>query len=292
MKEIQRVLAAARPTWAVLALAGYLLGAGLVRHLGQPLSLLTFSLGCAWTLLLFLTLGLLEEVFHPTAGQGGNEGAATRRQRSLNLSLSALLLIAAGWMAFLILAQPLPQRPLLFLFSGAITLLGLACVLPPFQLFRRGWGEFVLTLIIADLLPTFGYLLQESEPHRFLTYLALPLTLLTLGFFLVQNFITFARDEKYGNLSLLRRMGWPGGLTLHQGCLIAAYVLLLAAPLFGFSLRLLAPLFLAAPFGALQVYLLHRLGQGAAARWPVLRALSYAHLGMIYYLLLLRLWLG
>ncbi len=290
MKELKQIFQTARLAWAVIALAAYLIGPGLVRHLGQPFSPLTFGLGCGWTFSLFLSFGLLENVFNPANGRADN--ATARRLRSLNLSLSALVLMSAGWMAFLILGQPLPQRPLLFLFSGAITLLGLACVLPPFQLFRRGWGEFVLALLIADLLPTFGYLLQQSEPHRFLAYLALPLTLLTLALFLVQNFITFARDEKYGHLSLLRRVGWPRGLILHQSFLIVAYTLLLTAPLFGFSLRLLIPLFLAAPFGAAQAFLLHRLGQGAPMRWPLLYALSYTHLGLFYYLLLLRLWIG
>ncbi|MEJ5241769.1 MAG: hypothetical protein WHS87_11280 [Anaerolineales bacterium] len=280
------------PAWALFALAGYLLGPGLVRYLGRPLSGWTFSLGSAWTLLLFLSFGLLLEVFHPRPTESENDPATRQRRRTLLLVLGSALFMLAGWMAFLFLAQPLPQRPLLFLFSGLITLLGLACVLPPFQLLRRGWGEFVLAILIADLLPSFGYLLLQGEIHRFLAFLAFPLTLLTLAFFLAQNFITFAGDQKHGHLSLLQRLSWPRGVILHQSFLVTGYLFFLAAPLFGFSLRLLAPLFLAAPFAAIQAYLIHSLAQGAPARWRLLNPLSYIHLALLFYLLLVRLWIG
>ncbi len=292
MKDFNFLIRRMHLAWALFALAGYLLGPGLVRYLGRPLSGWTFSLGSAWTLFLFLSFGLLVEVFHPRPTESETDLATRQRRRTLLLVLGSALFMLAGWMAFLFLARPLPQHPLLLLFSGLITLLGLACILPPLQLLRRGWGEFILAILIADLLPSFGYLLQEQEIHRFLSFLALPFTLFTLAFFLVQNFATFAADQKHERRSLLQQMGWPRGVILHQSFLATGYLFFLAAPLFGFSLRLLAPLFLAAPFAAFQAYLIHSLAQGAPARWQLLIPLSYIHLALLFYLLLVRLWIG
>ncbi|MFO3796766.1 MAG: hypothetical protein ACK8QZ_05715, partial [Anaerolineales bacterium] len=259
MREIKILLRWTHPAWALFALLGYLLGPGLVHYLGRPIQASTFGTGLGWTLLLFLSFGLLKETFQPTQDEtlGENE-----RLRKTALSLGAALLLMAGWMAFLFLRQPLPQRPLLFLFSGLITLGGLACVLPPFHLLQRSWGEFILAILIADLLPSFGYLLLTGDTHRFLIFLLFPLTLLTLAFFLIQNFLTFATDQKFERGSLLRRIGWPRGVILHQSFLFVAYFFFLAAPLFGFSLRQIAPVFLATPFAAFQAYLIHALAQG------------------------------
>ncbi|MFN3742253.1 MAG: hypothetical protein ACK4VW_06235, partial [Anaerolineales bacterium] len=248
MREIKILFRWTHPAWALFAAFGYLLGPGLVRYLGRPLPASTFGIGLLWTLSLFLSFGLLKEIFQPTQ----EETLESERLRRTALSLGAVLLLMAGWMAFLFLREPLPQRPLLFLFSGLITLAGLACVLPPFQLLQRGWGEFTLALLIANLLPSFGYLLLTGDTHRFLIFLLFPLTLLTLAFFLIQNFITFAADHQFERWSLLRRLGWPRGVILHQSFLLAAYLFFIAAPLFGFSLRQIAPVFLAAPFAAFQ----------------------------------------
>lgn len=290
MREIKILLRWTHPAWALFAILGYLLGSGLVHYLGRPLPASTFGTGLVWTLFLFLSLGLLKEIFQPMQDEILEKGESERLHRTA-LSLGAAFLLMAGWMAFLFLREPLPQRPLLFLFSGLITLSGLACVLPPFHLWQRGWGEFTLALLIADLLPSFGYLLLTGDTHRFLIFLLFPLTLLTLAFFLIQNFITFAIDQKFERWSLLRRIGWPRGVILHQSFLLVAYLFFIAAPLFGFSLRQIAPVFLATPFAAFQAYLIHALAQGAPARWRILSTLSYIHLGLVFYLLLVRLWI-
>lgn len=291
MKSLRILMKWTHPTRAALAVLGYLLGVGWVRYLGRPLQLWTLGAGLVWTLCLVLSLGLLEEIFRTEEPLSNAESPAEqRRLRTLALTLAAGLLASAAWMAFLFLSQPLSWRLALLVFSGLITVLGLACVLPPLRLQARGWGEVCFSLLIADLFPAFGYLLQRGESHRFLIFLAFPLTLFTLAFFIVQNFRTFAADRKYQRLTLLLRLDWPRGAVLHQSLLGAGYLFFVLAPFFGFSLRLIWPVFLALPFAAFQAYLLQALVDGAPPQWRLLCYTSHTHLFLIFYLLLLHLW--
>ncbi len=121
--------------------------------------------------------------------------------------------------------------------------------------------------------------------------LVFPLTLLALACFLVLNFPTFARDRKYNRGTMLVQMGWQRALPLHNILIGVAYIVLLAAPLFGVSLAVIWPAFLTLPFAILQVFLLRNIAQGGRPIWMLLSATATAVFGLTAYFLTLTFWL-
>jgi 1,4-dihydroxy-2-naphthoate octaprenyltransferase len=166
----------------------------------------------------------------------------------------------------------------------------LAYAIPPFRFVNRGFGEFVLAAHLAWIIPSLGYILQSDETHRFL-FVSIPLTCLAFAYFIVMNFPTFAADRKYDRATLLTRLGWERAVPLHHLFVLLAYLLFLAAPIFGLSFSLLWPAFLTLPFALFQIFQLRNLSLGAPTNWTLLTATALSVFGLTAYFLSLTFWL-
>ena len=282
----------ARPLNVLLMALTYVLGTGIARYLGFPAKLAVFWLGLLGVLLAQMTIGLLREVFRPDVRLENNADAVGVgvgiRDAALYTSIAALA--ACAIIAFILYKDGVFAPPLV-LSVGASLLLVVAYAVPPLRLLDRGFGELLLAINIAYLGPSIGFLLQAGTYHLLLTTSVLPLTLLLLATYLVLNFPSYAEDLKYKRATLLLRLGWENAVSLHLGLLLAAYVLLGASALFGFSLALLAPAFLTVPFAVLQWYLLRNIAMGAKPIWGLLTANAVAVFGLTTYFLTLSFWL-
>jgi len=228
-------------------------------------------LGLGWVCLMQISMNLLAEVFRPI-----NEPILaddTRAERfqlrnRLLIIVIGLLTVAAGCAYLLYLAGRVsPAALILLAFSLLIVL---AYAVPPLKFIRRGFGELFLAAHLGYVFPSLGFALQAGEFHRLLPIVALPVTALALAYFLVLNFPAFADDIKYERVTLLTRLTWQRAIPLHHGLVVAAYFLLVAAPLAGLSLAALWPAFLALPFAVLQILLLRNIGLGAPPLWKPL----------------------
>ncbi len=274
-----------------LALA-YSLGAAIADYLGLAFSLSAFALGLAGISLAHASMNLLAEVFRPAneplvPGQPHAERVYLR-DRLLVVSIGLLAAAAAlAYRLYHIQRLPLPAFAAL-----ALSLLILfAYSVPPLGLARRGFGELLLAAHIGYVAPLLGFVLQAGDFHRLVPILALPVTALALAYFLVLDFPSFAEDLKYERLTLLTRLGWQRAIPLHHGLVLAAFLLLAAAPLFGISLRLIWPAFLTLPFAIFQIYLLRSLALGARPLWKPLAVAAAALLALTIYLLAFSLYL-
>jgi len=63
---------------------------------------------------------------------------------------------------------------------------------------------------------------------------------------------------------------------LHHCLLIAAYILFAVEPLFGFSFKLLWPVFLTLPFALIQIYWFRNIALGAKPIWTLITANAIA----------------
>ncbi|MCK6585196.1 MAG: UbiA family prenyltransferase, partial [Anaerolineales bacterium] len=178
-----------------------------------------------------------------------------------------------------------------FLFLLTSILLVLAYSIPPFQLVNRGFGELLLAVHLAYIIPSLAFLLQAGEMSRLLTALLLPLSALALAYFLINNFTTFQDDQKYERGTLLRRITWERAVPLHHSLIIFAYLTFAIAPLFGFALRLVAPAFLTLPFAIFQILQLRAIANGNPPNWRLLASTSLAVFGLTTYFLTLTFWL-
>lgn len=270
----------------------YLLGAGIARYLGNPIQPAAFWLGLLGALMAQLSMNLLGEVFRPQAETVTAEQSPSVRRslRDTALYLSIAALAADAIVTFVLFKE------------GRLTLAALLCLgfslliillysVPPLRLMDRGFGELALAIQIAYLLPAIGFLLQAGTFHRLLNAAIVPLTLLFLAALVSLDFASYADDLKRGRRTLLERVGWQAAVPIHQGLLIAAYLLLAAAPLLGFSFGLLWPAFLTLPFAGLQIYWLRNISLGARPLWGLLTANALAVFGLTAYFLTLTFWL-
>ncbi|HEY6073261.1 MAG TPA: hypothetical protein VIV15_07700 [Anaerolineales bacterium] len=286
------LLRSIRPLYLLLAALTYTLGATLAGYLGNPGTPAGFWLGLAAVLLAQAVMTLLAEVFRPVTDPIIPEETIQQR-RSLHdqMLYSALTGLAAFCVIVFLLFNGghLSGQAALFFLVELLT--GLLYAVPPARLVNRGFGEPLLAIHLAYVIPSLGFLIPAGEYHRLLSMLVFPLTLLALACFLVLNFPTFARDRKYNRGTMLVQMGWQRALPLHNILIGVAYLVLLGAPLFGVSLAVIWPAFLTLPFAILQVFLLRNIAQGGRPIWTLLSATATAVFGLTAYFLTLTFWL-
>ena len=281
-----------RPLYLLLAALTYFFGASLADYLGKPFRADSFWLGLLMILLLQVTMNLLPEVYRPQ-----NEPVLENETRAEKLKLrnNALYISMAALASIAVIAYNLYNTGHLPLASFSYLVFSLAIILiysiPPFRLVNRGFGEILLALQLAYIYPSLAFTLQSGATHRFLL-LAIPLTFLAFSYFIVQNFRSFAQDQKYSRVTLLTRLGWERVIPLHQIFVLFAYIFFLAMPAVGLSLTFLWPAFLTFPFALFQINQLRNISLGLPPNWTLLTATSLAVLGLTIYFLALTFWLG
>ena len=288
MKNLLRL---SRPLHLLLAALTYFLGASIANYLGKPFRLDSFWLGLIAVLLAQASMNLLAEVFRPDNeaiidGQSRKDRLILRNN-ALYLSIAALT--ANAVIAFVLYTtNHLSVTAFFFLLLSLILIL--AYSIPPFRFINRGFGEFVLAVHIAYVIPSIAYILQSDETHRFLL-ISIPLTFLAFAYFIVMNFPAFASDSKYNRSTLLTRLGWERAVPLHHLFVLLAYLFFLATPVFGLSLSLLWPAFLTFPFALFQIFQLRNISLGAPTNWTLLTVTALSVFGLTAYFLSLTFWL-
>ncbi len=281
-----------RPLHLLFAALTYLLGASIPAYLGRPFQPVTFALGLAGVLLAQAGMALLGEVFRPH-NEPLIEGETPKQKETLrnNMMILSIGMLATdaiiAFIAHLNFALTLPT--FYFLLTSIILILVFA--IPPFRLINRGFGELALALHVAYVIPSIGYLFQTGENSRLLTLLLIPLTALALVYFLVANFVTFSNDQKYERGTLLRLLTWERAVPLHHSLVAFAYLMFALVPLFGYSVKLVAPAFLTLPFAIFQIFQLRAIANGSPPNWRLLTSTALAVFGLTTYFLTLTFWL-
>jgi 1,4-dihydroxy-2-naphthoate octaprenyltransferase len=286
------LLKLSRPLLLLLAALTYLLGASISAYLGKSFQNLTFLLGLGGVVLAQLSMNLLAEAFRPHNEPmiEGETPAQKEALRSNLLYISYAALTACAMIAFLLYINQGLNLPTFIFLLLSLVLVVLYAV-PPLRLLDRGFGELALAAHMAYVVPSIGFLLQAKENHRLLIMIAIPLTALTLAYFLILNFTSFPSDQKYQRATLLRRLGWESAVPLHHSLIIFAYVIFVCSPIFGYSFLLIWPAFLTLPFAILQILLLRHISLGGKPNWTLLTTTALAVFGLTAYFLTLTFWL-
>lgn len=281
-----------RPLHLLLAALTYLLGASIPAYLGKPVLVTPFILGLAIALLAQTSMSFLREVFRPH-NEPLVEGETPQQKETLR---NNLLYISVGMVgtivgvAFIVhINFTLALPSFLFLLSSILFILFYS--IPPFHLVNRGFGELILALHIAYVIPSIGFLFQAGENSRLPTLLLLPLTVLALAYFLLLNFTTFPEDQKYERGTLLRRLTWERAVPFHHSLIVFAYLMFALVPFLGFAFNLVAPAFLTLPFAIFQIYQLRAIANGSPPNWKLLTSTALAVFGLTTYFLTLTFWL-
>lgn len=285
------LLRLARPLPLLFTAMAYNLGAAIAHYLGAPWRAAQFFWGLSAVLALQVSNAFFCEFFrHPAEPLVEGETPRQRlelRTRLWQLAAVALAMASLATLGLLYAGLP-PAAALLLLLIAAS---GLVWAAPPTRLVYSGYGEVILAILWADLVPAFAFLLQNEEMHRLLAWMTFPLTFLALAWLIVEDFASFATDQKYNRSTLLGRLSWQRGVVFHHACLAVAFLLFLSTPAFGFPWIMLWPLLLVLPFALMQGWRIQQIAGGAPTLWKLTTSLAAATFGLALYFLALTFWL-
>lgn len=305
---LRALFRAARPWSLAAGVLMYALGGGIASYLGILMDWPMYWTGQAAVTLVQLSCFFLTEYFDHT-DQPPFQGPAPRRPpppeedpaspdsvefrppRVTFLQAAAATLTIGAVMTVLMFAEG-KLTPVVLLFIGLTFALAILYAVPPFRLAYSGYGELILAIMTANLFPALAFLLQAGELHRLLAMLTFPLTLLYLAAALAISLRQYAEDIRRDRKTLLTRLGWQRGMTLHNVLIGTAYATLALAAVIGLPWRLVYPPLLALPFGLVQIWQISAIAGGAKPRWRLLFYMALAVVGVTAYFINLALWTG
>jgi 1,4-dihydroxy-2-naphthoate octaprenyltransferase len=264
----------------------------MARYYGANLNWDLVILGQLWLLALQLGGIFLHAHFNFRPGSTPDKD---KEDLPVRLSRPASLLIAYAFLAVtaslsVLLIRVVATTAVLLLMS-VMACSALCYSIPPFRLEYSGYGELVLSLLVANLTPALGYLLQGGDSLRLLAMVTFSLTMLYLAMLLVFSLSSYAGDLKYGRRTLMIRMGWQNGMLLHNILILGAYLLFLLAITFGLPWQIGVPALLTLPIGILQILTVNRIAAGAKPQWKSLAVMAVALFGITAYLLAFSFWI-
>jgi 1,4-dihydroxy-2-naphthoate octaprenyltransferase len=159
------------------------------------------------------------------------------------------------------------------------------------HLAENGYGELVQAGALGTLFPALAFLLQFGEFHRLLTFVTFPITLLAIAYLLVNDFPTFASDQKFRHHTLLTRLTWQVAIPIHHTLVLLSFLFFATAPLLGIPERIIYPVFFALPFALLEIIWLQRIALGGRTLWKFIIPLAVTVFGLSVYLLALSFWI-
>jgi 1,4-dihydroxy-2-naphthoate octaprenyltransferase len=299
MHSIRLFIILSRPLFLVGGVLVYALGAGIARFLGTQIDWSLYILGQVYITTMQLSAHYLNEYFDSPADRdnpnrtpfSGGSGAVGEgklsRETVMWASLTSLTIVAS---LTVVLINVAPISPLLLVIVVLIFLGSFFYSAPPVRLSSSGYGELTTSILVANLVPIFAFVLQFGELHRLVAMSTFPITALHLAMMIVFEFPDYLNDIKYEKLTLLVRIGWQRGMVLHNILILSAFLLLGLAASFRLPLAIVLPAFIALPLGLLQIWQMRRIGSGAKPNWTTMGFSAVVLVGSVAYLLAFTFW--
>ena len=290
-----------RPYFLVGGFIQYALGVGIARFLGYEIDWSIFIVGAVWILSAQLATHYLNEYYDaeldalnpgrtPFSGGSGalgeNEG---QLPRNLGVLAAATMLTAMALLTYSMIRAGRFNSATTIV-AGLIFLGAMFYSTPPIRLARSGYGELTTAVLLANLVPTFGFLLQTGEFHRLVALSTFPLTALALALMISVEFPDYAVDMKYGKQTLLVRLGWQAGMNFHHIFILSGFGMLALSMLFGMPTWIALPALLPLPMGLLQIWYMNRIADGIKPNWTLLTFSAVSLFGLTSYIMTFVFW--
>lgn len=289
---LKTILQISHPLALLAGILLYALGAGVADFLGHPVSADQYFLGQACITLLQLTGFFMKAYFDMTDELPRNLKNEQFRKIQQAILLVTFTILTVGAVITVILITQGASSPAFFAILGAAFLLSYFYAIPPLRLAYQGYGELMQAVLLANLTPAFAYIIQVGEMHRLLALLTFPLTTLLLAALLVFSLPGYAEDLLHDRKTLMIRLGWPRGMTLHNGLILVGYLLLAVAYFVGLPWPLTWPGLLSVPIAIFQIWQLGQIANGVKPRWSLLLITAAATFGLTAYMITYSLWIG
>jgi 1,4-dihydroxy-2-naphthoate octaprenyltransferase len=282
--------------WAIaMGFVYYALGGGILHYLGRSIDPITYWLGQAIGILFmlggFFLKGFFDESkqFHQTRRESTRSGKNDSLQPIIFLEISLVNFGAGAGLIVLLLIRGHAYFPGLALLLLAFGLMFFYSM-PPMRLAENGFGEFTRTVFSVIILPALGYVLQTNNFHRLLPMITFPLAIFYLSMELALSLQSYGSEMWGKTYSLMGKIGWQRGMSLHNLLLLIAYLLIGIAALFGQPWSLTWPLLLSFPVSVLQILIMLSISNGAKPHWHLVEFCAYVIPSLSAYLIGLTLW--
>jgi 1,4-dihydroxy-2-naphthoate octaprenyltransferase len=271
----------------------------MARFLGVETNWGLYLLGQLYVTTLQLSAHYLNEYFDSPVDQqnpnrtpfSGGSGAVGEGKISRNtVLLTALTSLTILASLTVLLIQNVQVSALLILVISLGFLGAFFYSAPPVQLVRSGYGELTTSILVANLVPLFAFVLQYSDIHRLIAMSTFPLSALHMAMILAFEFPDYATDLKFNKKTLLVRLGWERGMVLHNLLILGGFLLIGIAASFGLPLPIALPAFLPLPLGLLQIWQMRRIAAGAKPNWRALGLTAVVLFASVTYLLAFAFW--
>jgi len=301
MDKISLFIRLTRPIFIIGVVILYALGVGIALYLGISINWVVYVFGQLWVILLQLSTTYLNEYFNVTADlenqnrtpiTGGSGALGTEK-----LPRSTALMAAYTCLAFLasltvIMISRLTLTPTALLIMGFALLGSLAYSTPPIKLEGSGYGELMVSIIVAFALPAYAFIMQTSELHRLVAMSTFPLTVMHLAMLLAFELPDYANDIKFGKRTIMVRIGWKNGMILHNSLILRAYLLLGLAAINDMPRFVWLPVLLTLPLGLFQIWQMRHIADGAKPNWKALTYVSMSLFAAMAYLMTFAYWIN
>ena len=287
-----------QPQLLIWVLLTYSIGVGLVKLQGGDLDWISILFGSLLGIFLILMHGYLSAFFdHPTSPTSSLHPDDPRyallkgMQRQTLLVIAMTLLTAGALDTVLLMVRHAINLSAIFIL-GLAFLISFFAATPPLQLDKKGYGEVGEAILICNLVPAIGYLLNEPSLHVLLVMLTLPITLLYLALKIVYALETYAFDRTHRVQSMVVRLDWLRSMQAHNYLVLIAFLFVAVFALLGQPWALTWPMFLPLLIAIFQIIQIQGIINGAPPRWKILKLTAAGTFVVMAYLVSFTLWIS
>ncbi|MGB7115047.1 MAG: prenyltransferase [Anaerolineales bacterium] len=301
MEKIGLFIRLTRPLFIIGVVILYALGVGIANYLGISINWVVYVFGQLWVILLQLSTQYLNEYFNATADSenqnrtpitGGSGALGTEKLPRRTALMAAYTCLAFLASLTVVMISRVTLTPTALLIMGFALLGSLTYSTPPLKLEGSGYGELMVSIIVAFTLPAYAFILQTGELHRLVAMSAFPLTVMHLAMLLAFELPDYANDIKFRKRTIMVRIGWRNGMILHNILILSAYLLLGLAAINGMPRFVWLPVLLTLPLGLFQIWQMRHIADGAKPNWKALTVVSMSLFGAMTYLMTFAYWIN
>lgn len=296
-KEPRSYLQVIQPFLLVLVLLTYYIGPGLIHYQGGSLNWPNIFLGSLLGVFLLLVKDFLIANFdHPESPVRSLHRDDPRSlfyqklERKTLLAFSFTFLTVGALTSVLIIIRNPLNLPVIF-FLGIAFLGTLFSVMPSMRFDKSGYSDIFEAVLICNLVPALGYLMNNASLHILLFMLTLPMTLVYIAYKIVQSLESYSFDSTHGHKSLAVRLDWKRAMQVHNILIMSAFLFLGIFPLFGQPWSITWPVLLTIPLGVYQIVKMVDILSGGPTHWKLLKLTASGMIVMMAYMIAFTLWI-
>lgn len=282
--SLKHFLRLSRPVLLLDTTMVYGLGAAIAHYLGHPFSGNLFWIGLGTILLLRLSTHYMSELFHPwkeidypvsPLAPSGVLRAGFFSDRVAQYAIAICLASFGTLLTALLLSGTTPTVSWILL--GLLIMGYLSLSMPPLHLAVSGYGEILLSIFHASLVPAFAFTLQSGEIHRLLTMSTTPILALYLAMLIALQLPLYGVQSQIKQKTILTSLGWSTAMTVHDLAILFAIITLTFAYVAGLPRRVFFGSLIIIPLAAMQIWQMRRIRHGNP---PNYRLTGYAAMGL------------